>query len=237
MKHRAQSGFVARPRARPVRRRRQTSSHCRVRQPVLRRDPSGVLFALGHRRVVVGQDDERVGARRRRASARAVRTAVVDAGVVRRPSASATGTNAPTSSAGARASSSPSRRGLGRHEAPVAQLGARVSGVANLVEHGARSGAADARSSNSRMPHEHGALATRIIGRMILSRSRWRLGVVPIVAASPDRTGTAVEVTRARAGWRYVHFAVRQIAPGQAVGCTTPAPKSAAWCCSRDIAR
>ena len=28
-----------------------------------------------------------------------------------------------------------------------------------------------------------------------------------------DRTGTAIEVTRARAGWRYVHFAVRQIAP------------------------
>jgi 5-deoxy-glucuronate isomerase len=30
-----------------------------------------------------------------------------------------------------------------------------------------------------------------------------------------NRTGTAIEVTRARAGWRYVHFAVRQIAPGQ----------------------
>lgn len=28
-----------------------------------------------------------------------------------------------------------------------------------------------------------------------------------------NRTGTAIEVTRARAGWRYVHFAVRQIAP------------------------
>ena len=32
---------------------------------------------------------------------------------------------------------------------------------------------------------------------------------------SPGRTGTAVELTRARAGWRYVHFAVRQIAPGK----------------------
>jgi 5-deoxy-glucuronate isomerase len=32
---------------------------------------------------------------------------------------------------------------------------------------------------------------------------------------SPSRTGTTVEVTRARAGWRYVHFAVRQIAPGR----------------------
>jgi 5-deoxy-glucuronate isomerase len=31
-----------------------------------------------------------------------------------------------------------------------------------------------------------------------------------------NRTGTAIEVTRARAGWRYVHFAVRQIAPAKA---------------------
>lgn len=31
----------------------------------------------------------------------------------------------------------------------------------------------------------------------------------------PNRTGTVVEVTRARAGWRFVHFAVRQIAPGK----------------------
>lgn len=30
----------------------------------------------------------------------------------------------------------------------------------------------------------------------------------------PGRTGTAVEITRARAGWRYVHFAVRHVAPG-----------------------
>jgi 5-deoxy-glucuronate isomerase len=29
------------------------------------------------------------------------------------------------------------------------------------------------------------------------------------------RTGTAIEVTRARAGWRFVHFAVRHIAPGK----------------------
>ncbi|MEK6631547.1 MAG: 5-deoxy-glucuronate isomerase [Acidobacteriota bacterium] len=32
---------------------------------------------------------------------------------------------------------------------------------------------------------------------------------------SPGRTGTVVEVTRARAGWRYVRFAVRQVAPGK----------------------
>jgi 5-deoxy-glucuronate isomerase len=31
-----------------------------------------------------------------------------------------------------------------------------------------------------------------------------------------NRTGTAIEITRARAGWRYVHFAVRQIAPAKA---------------------
>jgi 5-deoxy-glucuronate isomerase len=29
------------------------------------------------------------------------------------------------------------------------------------------------------------------------------------------RTGTAIEITRAQAGWRFVHFAVRQIAPGR----------------------
>src|SRR5215203_434410 len=31
----------------------------------------------------------------------------------------------------------------------------------------------------------------------------------------PKRTGTTVEVTRARAGWRYVSFAVRRIIPNQ----------------------
>ena len=30
------------------------------------------------------------------------------------------------------------------------------------------------------------------------------------------RTGTAIEITRTQAGWRFVHFAVRQIAPGRA---------------------
>jgi 5-deoxy-glucuronate isomerase len=29
------------------------------------------------------------------------------------------------------------------------------------------------------------------------------------------RTGTAIEVTRARAGWRFVHFAVRHVVPGK----------------------
>ena len=30
------------------------------------------------------------------------------------------------------------------------------------------------------------------------------------------RTGTAIEITRRQAGWRFVHFAVRQVAPGRA---------------------
>jgi len=34
-------------------------------------------------------------------------------------------------------------------------------------------------------------------------------------ALAPDRTGTTIEVSRAQAGWRFVHFAVRQIVPGK----------------------
>jgi 5-deoxy-glucuronate isomerase len=37
----------------------------------------------------------------------------------------------------------------------------------------------------------------------------------------PGRTGTAVEITRARAGWRYVHFAVRHFVAGRAWKGTT----------------
>ncbi|MGH9176253.1 MAG: 5-deoxy-glucuronate isomerase, partial [Vicinamibacterales bacterium] len=33
---------------------------------------------------------------------------------------------------------------------------------------------------------------------------------------SPGRTGTAVEITRKRAGWRYIDFAVRHVAPRKA---------------------
>ena len=33
-------------------------------------------------------------------------------------------------------------------------------------------------------------------------------------ALPPDRTGTTIEISRAQAGWRFVHFAVRQVAPG-----------------------
>ncbi len=32
---------------------------------------------------------------------------------------------------------------------------------------------------------------------------------------TPGQTGTTVEITRARAGWRWVHFAVRHVAPGK----------------------
>jgi 5-deoxy-glucuronate isomerase len=41
------------------------------------------------------------------------------------------------------------------------------------------------------------------------------------------RTGTAIEITRAHAGWRFVHFAVRQIAPRRAWRSRT----GAAECC------
>jgi 5-deoxy-glucuronate isomerase len=34
-------------------------------------------------------------------------------------------------------------------------------------------------------------------------------------ALAPSRTGTTLEVSRAQAGWRFVHFAVRQVAPGR----------------------
>ena len=32
---------------------------------------------------------------------------------------------------------------------------------------------------------------------------------------APARTGTAIEITRARAGWKFVHFAVRHVAPAK----------------------
>lgn len=35
-------------------------------------------------------------------------------------------------------------------------------------------------------------------------------------AIAPSRTGTAIEITRARAGWKFVHFAVRRVAPAKA---------------------
>lgn len=55
-----------------------------------------------------------------------------------------------------------------------------------------------------------------IFFRRLSSRVLFRSSPVP-----PGRTGTAVEVTRARAGWRYVHFAVRHVAPGKPWSDTT----------------
>lgn len=52
-------------------------------------------------------------------------------------------------------------------------------------------------------------------GRMILSARLAPRVLFRSSPPSPSRTATAVEITRARAGWRYVHFAVRQIAPGK----------------------
>jgi 5-deoxy-glucuronate isomerase len=43
-----------------------------------------------------------------------------------------------------------------------------------------------------------------------VSRVQFRSRLLPA-----DKTGTALEITPARAGWKYVHFAVRQVAPGK----------------------
>jgi 5-deoxy-glucuronate isomerase len=43
-----------------------------------------------------------------------------------------------------------------------------------------------------------------------VSRVHYRSAPLP-----PGRTATALEITPARAGWNYVHFAVRQVAPGK----------------------
>ena len=64
------------------------------------------------------------------------------------------------------------------------------------------------------------AQGTRSVGdadhkRMILSARLAPRVLFRSSPPSPGRTGTTVEITRARAGWRYVHFAVRQIAPGK----------------------
>lgn len=49
-----------------------------------------------------------------------------------------------------------------------------------------------------------------ILSRRLASRVHYPSSPIP-----SSRTGTTVEVTRARAGWRYVHFAVRQVVPGK----------------------
>ncbi|HEX6217329.1 MAG TPA: 5-deoxy-glucuronate isomerase [Vicinamibacterales bacterium] len=50
-----------------------------------------------------------------------------------------------------------------------------------------------------------------IVSRPLASRVLYRSSPL-----APHRTGTAIEITRARAGWQFVYFAVRQIAPGKA---------------------
>ncbi len=50
---------------------------------------------------------------------------------------------------------------------------------------------------------------------MILSRRLASRVLYPSSPIQSRRTGTTVEVTRARAGWRFVHFAVRQVVPGK----------------------
>ena len=49
-----------------------------------------------------------------------------------------------------------------------------------------------------------------IVSRPVASRVLYRSK-----ALAPDRTGTTIEISRAQAGWRFVHFAVRQVAPGR----------------------
>ena len=49
-------------------------------------------------------------------------------------------------------------------------------------------------------------IVSRPVATRVLYRSK---------ALAPDRTGTTIEVSRAQAGWRFVHFAVRQIVPGK----------------------
>ena len=46
-------------------------------------------------------------------------------------------------------------------------------------------------------------------------------------AIAKTRTGTSIEITRAQAGWRFVHFAVRQIAPARSWSSRTGASE----CC------
>lgn len=49
---------------------------------------------------------------------------------------------------------------------------------------------------------------------MIVSRPLTRV-LYRSKAVRPDRTGTTIEITRAQAGWRFVHFAVRAVVPGR----------------------
>jgi 5-deoxy-glucuronate isomerase len=59
--------------------------------------------------------------------------------------------------------------------------------------------------STARSPPESSAvIVSRPVATRVLYRSK---------ALAPDRTGTTFEISAAQAGWRFVHFAVRQVAP------------------------
>ena len=100
-----------------------------------------------------------------------------------RESTSRVVTNAPTMrEAAPRAGSSRNCRGVGRHEAPVAELGADVAGRRDLVEHLLVTRARRLVDSNSSTPHEQGALAivdhrcSRPVGRAIGGQAKSFLG-------------------------------------------------------------
>jgi 5-deoxy-glucuronate isomerase len=55
-------------------------------------------------------------------------------------------------------------------------------------------------------PESSAVIVSRPVATRVLYRSK---------ALAPDRTGTTIEISRAQAGWRFVHFAVRQVAPAR----------------------
>ena len=147
--------------------------------------------------------------------------------------AKAIGTNAPTMVQLPRLASScrvPAR--IGRHETPVAELRAVVSSVADLIEHGGVAGGLRSPPGirgcpRNRAHWQHESLAV-IVSRRLAARVLYRV----VVDRGESHGHRRLEVTRARAGWRFVHFAVRQIAAGQPWTSRTPASRNAAWCCS-----
>ena len=215
MKHGAQAGFVA-DRARHAFGARREGGPGRLLQAVLGGDAAGIALALGHARVVVRQHDERAAragiAHQPRGPHRRGHAVVVRGRVGQRHRHEGA-----DQLQLARGQLVAEPRRIGRHEAPVAQLGSRVSGLLDLVEHRA------VRRRDGLTVEFEDSPGARSVGdanhrRMILSARLAPRVLFRSSPPSPGRTGTTVEITRARAGWHYVHFAVRQIAPGKAVG-------------------
>ena len=184
-----------------------------VGQAVASADPSGILLALRDRRVVVGQDDERVVRagvphQFRRPYGRR-HTGVMCAGVCQRNRDE----RADQLQAALGHLVAKSER-VGRHETPVAELRPRVPCFSNLVEHGGVRRSHDLTCEFQNAPRTW-RVGDANHGRMIICAALASRVLFRSSPLSPGRTGTAVEVTPARAGWRYVHFAVRQIAPGK----------------------